>query len=97
MPHSQFIKWKIFHKSKVTNRLCNVITLVTALTLIDSYMHELGVGWEQTLQRKARVGKSKSTDTGWCPHIRDARSEVYSYIHFPVPGTEEMGELLDEQ
>lgn len=59
--------------------------------------HELGVGREQTLQGKARVGKSKSTDTGWCPHIRDARSEVYSYIHFPVPGTEEMGELLDEQ
>lgn len=41
MPHSQFIKWKIFHKSKVTNRLCNVITLATALTLIDSYTYIL--------------------------------------------------------
>lgn len=41
MPHSQFIKQKIFHKSKVTNRLCNVITLVTAFLLIDSYTYIL--------------------------------------------------------
>lgn len=41
MPHSQFIKEKIFHKSKVTNRLCNVITLVTAFPLIDSYTYIL--------------------------------------------------------
>lgn len=63
MPHSQFIKQKIFHKSKVTNRLCDVITLVLALSVIDSCTYirlitimcswgTIGTEWDQEAGRE---------------------------------------------
>ena len=59
--------------------------------------HEPGVGPEQTLQGNARVGKIKVHGYRMVPSHNRCPLWVYSYIRFPVPGTEEMGELLDEQ
>lgn len=67
---SQFRKPKIFHKSKVTNRLCGVITLTEAAMLIDSYTHILSdyhnvFAWRNSGRAQKEASPHTAVRNGW--------------------------------